>query len=310
VIHIHNGDITATVAQRSGIPGRHVSFRESLIAGPVPRDVDVESRARFLSSGYGENLLRVRNDLLEQERTLDAAMKQDEIVLWFEHDLFCLVHLLKMLNRFGSHPRLTLVWCPRPLADQEELPILFESRSAVAPAMLTLAREAWGAYTSPDPLSLNRIVKDAAGDFPFLRDGMTLHASRFPSTRNGLGAVESRLLDTIAAGAADFATIFKHFDPEPPRFGFGDAEILRVLRGLASRSVPLLTVAGDEPGTLPPKALFALTPVAETVLGGAVDFIAMDDPDEWLGGVHLTRENVWRWDLQRREIVASRPAVS
>jgi hypothetical protein len=35
MIHIHNGDVVAVRARRSSIPGEHLSFRESLVTGPV-----------------------------------------------------------------------------------------------------------------------------------------------------------------------------------------------------------------------------------------------------------------------------------
>ena len=302
MIHIHNGEVVAEAAKRSGIDGEHLPFREALAVGPVPRGVDVETRARFLSDGYHENLLRVRNGLLDQERALDAAMDHDEVVLWFEHDLFCLVNLLKLLERFATHRRLTLVWCPEPLSG-EDLPMRFESRAAVTAMMIELARKAWSAYTSPDPRELNGLVHDDARDFPFLRDAMTLHAARFPSTLNGLGNVEQRLLEAIGLGVADFISVFSRFDPEPPRLGFGDTEAKRVLRLLASQPVPLVTIT-EEAG-VPSKALFARTEVAENVLRGDADAVIVNDPDEWIGGVRITRENLWRWDADRREIVAS-----
>jgi len=302
MIHIHNGDVVCEAARRIGIAGEHLPFRETLATGPVPRDVDIETRARFIGAAHQEHLLRVRNGLISQERALDEAMSQDEIVLWFEHDLFCLANLLKLLDRFGSHRRLTLVWCPEPLSN-EDLVMRFESRAAVTPMMVKIAREAWSAYTSPDPTPLNRLIREEWRDFPFLRDGMTLHASRFPSTLNGLGVVEQRILDIIGIGSADFHYVFGRFDSSPPRLGFGDSEVLRVLRVLSSLSVPLLTMT-EEPG-MPPKAFFARTPAAENVLRGEIDYLTVNEPDYWLGGVHLTRENVWRWDADRREIVAS-----
>ncbi len=106
MLHIHNGDSVATTARRANLPGRHLPFRESMIAGPVraslPQHEWIEERARFLADNYGEKLLRVRNELLEQEHAIDEARHEDEVVLWFEHDLFCLVHLLYLLNRLAK----------------------------------------------------------------------------------------------------------------------------------------------------------------------------------------------------------------
>jgi len=297
LIHIHNGDVVAHAAKRAEIPGEHLTFRETLVTGAVvPGDDWIETRARAIAEAHGQDLLRVRTDLLEQEQALDAAAASEgEIVLWFEHDLFCLVHLLYLLNRFGD-AQLSLVWCPQPISENDDrgLHLLYESRAAVTPGMAKAAREAWQDYTSSEPASLNRWLDADTPDFPFLREGLTLHASRFPSLTNGLGAVERRLLTHIAAGFNDFATIFDHLNDEVPRFGFGDTEIFRTVRALANRAVPLINLTGDLP-----KAICTITPMGENVVQGAVDDLTINDPDLWLGGAHVTKGSVWRWDGQR-----------
>ena len=105
MIHIHNGDSTAATARRADIPGRHIAFRETLVTGPARVGLSqhdwIEERARFLSENYDQNLLRTRTELLDQEQALDNARREDEAVLWFEHDLFCLINFLYLLCRLG-----------------------------------------------------------------------------------------------------------------------------------------------------------------------------------------------------------------
>ena len=293
MIHIHNGDVVAAAARRAEIPGEHVAYHESLVTGPVvPGDDWIEVRAQTLAETHGHDLLRVRTDLLEQEQLLDGAPSRGEIVLWFEHDLYCLVHLVHLLQRFGTDANLSLVWCPFPLTENEErgLHLLYESREAVGPEMVSTAHKVWRAYTSPDPTALNEWLRRDTPDFPFLREGIALHASRFPSDTNGLGAIEQRALTHIANGFTDFPTLFEHINSEVPRFGFGDSEVFRHLKLLANRPVPLITLNGDLP-----KAICTITPAGENVLRGTVDDLAINDPDLWLGGAHLTRDAQWRW---------------
>jgi hypothetical protein len=314
MIHLHNGDIVATAARRVGVPGRHVAYRETLISGPVRPNLGtqewIEERARFLADQYGENLLRVRNELLEQEQMLDRAREEEEVVLWFEHDLFCLINLLYLLSRLTKIRRLSLIWSAHPLGTMEDEEIFkqFDSRYAVAPSMMNAATLAWRAYTSEDAMDLNRMLDADFVDFPFLREGFLLHASRFPSLRNGLGEVEQRALAGIDLGATDFASLFTRFDQVPPRYGFGDGEFLRHLRRLAICAVPMITITEAENET-PPKALFTLTPAGKNVLDAKVDFIDLNNAGFWLGGAHLTRAKMWRWDGERRQIV-SQPAAS
>lgn len=303
MINIHNGDAMAIAARRAGLPGEHVPFREALVVGPVPASGEwLAVRARFLA-GNGEDLLRVSHSLFEQEQALNsAADSDDEVVLWFEHDLFCLVNFLYLLQRFRNR-KLSYVWCSDVLINREpdELLRLSNSRAWVTPSMFDIAARAWGAYASPDPRLLNDVMMSAGNEIAFLREGLRLHGSRFPSTRNGLGSVENRILQLIASGAADFAMLFPRFDETPPRFGFGDTQILDALRALASRAVPLITMS--QSAEVPPKATFAITPAGENVMNASVDDIAVNDPDDWLGGVHLTKENLWRWDESRGEVI-------
>ena len=296
MIHIHNGDVVAALARRVGIPGEHLAYRESLVTGPVvPGEEWIETRAQTLAAASGVDLLRARTDVVEQEQVLDRARDEDEIVLWFEHDLYCLVHLLYLLQRFAGSP-LSLVWSPEPLGNEEDhsLIAMFESRAAVSPEMRATAARVWEAYTGSDAEALNEWVGRETVDFPFLGQGMALHASRFPSTSNGIGAVEQRALDHIAAGFNDFGAIFEHINAEIPRFGFGDSEVFRQLRAMSTRAVPLITINGE-----PPKALCMITAAGEDVLRGRADDIALNGADLWLGGVHLTKENLFRWDGQR-----------
>ncbi len=293
MIHIHNGDVVAALARRSDIPGEHLPYRETLVTGPViPGPQWIETRARSIADGHDEDLLRVRTGLLEQELALDNARSASEVVLWFEHDLYCLVHLVYLLQRLAP-ARLSLVWCGTPLGEQDEreLHLLFDSRAAVTPAITKIASAVWRAYASQDPTALNEWITRDTPDFPFLREGLALHASRFPSLTNGLGAIEQRALGHIAAGFTEFGTLFDRLNVENSRFGFGDSEIFRILRSLAWRAVPLITLTGD-----PPKALCAITPAGEKVLRGEVDDTKINDPDLWLGGAHVTREQTWRFD--------------
>ncbi|HET7705027.1 MAG TPA: DUF1835 domain-containing protein [Thermoanaerobaculia bacterium] len=294
MIHIHNGDITAAMARKAGFAGDHIAFREALIGGPVREGDDwIANRARFLSEGHGQDLLRTSNALFEQEQMLAATATQDEIVLWFEHDLFCLIHLLYVLQRVPA-AKTYLVWHDHPIGElkPEEMWRVYQRRGAVTADMIAIARDAWKAYTAEDPRGLQALIAKNPREFPFLSEGLALHASRFPSTRTGLGIVDQRILEFIAEGSLDFEALFNRFSRAQPRFGLGDSEILRHLRGLATRRVPLVTLL-EAAGTT--NAALGITEQGVAVLAGADD-IAVNGIDLWLGGVHVTKDNLWRWD--------------
>ena len=301
MIHIHNGDITASMARKAGLTGEHVAFHEALVAGPVVEDENwIATRSRFLSEAHRHDLLRTSNMLFEQEQMLAASNDHDEVVLWFEHDLFCLIHLLYVMRRVPI-AKTYLVWHDHALGElkPEELWRVYQRRGALTADMAAVAQAAWNAYTAPEPYELNALIARNAREFPFLSEGLALHAARFPSTRNGLGIVEQRILEFIAEGAADFEALFNRFSRAQPRIGFGDSEIMRHLRDLAARRLPLVTLL-EAAGTT--NAAVGITEQGLATLGGADD-IAVNGIDLWLGGVHLTPERLWRWDPQRAEVV-------
>ncbi|HEV2884725.1 MAG TPA: hypothetical protein VGW36_07705, partial [Pyrinomonadaceae bacterium] len=63
----------------------------------------------------------------------------------------------------------------------------------------------------------------------------------------------------------------------------------------------LLSPGGtNERGPLTPefvsKATFSITETGKRVLKSEKDFVSLNGLDQWLGGVHLRPDNMWRWD--------------
>ncbi len=106
MFHIHNGDSTANTLREFGFPGDHVAFQEVLMAGPTPASLSgdewLDVRAKFLSKEYDLKLDDCKSDLLKQEATLQRFSEYDEIILWFEHDLFCQINLIYLLDWFSK----------------------------------------------------------------------------------------------------------------------------------------------------------------------------------------------------------------
>lgn len=103
ILHLTNGDSARVLMERAGIPGTVIVWREVLHDGPVPAGLSAaelrEVRAEFIEGqGYvsSEEALR---DLALRDRCLEEASERDELVLWFEHDLFDQLQLLQILDR-------------------------------------------------------------------------------------------------------------------------------------------------------------------------------------------------------------------
>src|SRR5437016_13923647 len=107
MLHIQNGDSAAGTAKKTDIPGEHLAWREALVCGPAAGGLSEEEfrsvRARHLADAYGGGLEKCENDLRAQEETLSRFSDHEEVVLWFEHDLFCQIQLIYLLDWFSRH---------------------------------------------------------------------------------------------------------------------------------------------------------------------------------------------------------------
>ena len=330
MLHIHNGDSAADSAKQSSLTGEHVAWRESLITGPTPRGLsDSEwrtARSSHLSEAYGVDIQECQRGLLNQEETLAAFSEHHEVVLWFEHDLFCQLHLLYLLDWFSRRAlgktKLSLI-CIREFPGRknfrglgeltpDELASLFPGRRQVTQSQLGLATAAWQAYCSAYPTDIEELLKTDTSALPFLDRALRAHLERFPSTKNGLGRIESRALQLIHDGLDRFNDLFPKFGAAEPVYGLGDAQFCLALRQMSAASQPLIKIKGTvneeiNPQVLTPdivqRAKLELTELGQSVRKDEADFVVLNRIDLWLGGVHLSTLNVWRWDEQSRGLV-------
>ena len=326
MLHIHNGESTAGTLREFGFPGDHFAFNEVLMCGPTPAGLSQDDwlalRAKFLADEYELELEDAQRDLRNQEQTLDSISEHAEVVLWFEHDLFCQINLIYLLERLSrcqsAAPRLSLICIGGyPGIDDfrglgqltgEQLASLFDDRHEISESELKTAARAWAAYRSSDPRAIANLLNEDTSSMPFLQQALTLHLARFPSVRNGLGRIENRALELIARGPIDFKSLFPIFAKTEHVYGLGDSQLWRELNRLSDSSNPVINVSGfdDKGGAFNSnqfhQARLELTETGRAVLAGEQDFLELNRVDYWLGGVHLVDGNSWRWDDHRETI--------
>lgn len=328
MLHIHNGDSSAGTAKKSNIPGEHLAWREALVCGPTPGGLSGPEfrglRARHLAEAYGIKVEKCEKDLRAQEAALSGFSEHEEVVLWFEHDLFCQVHLIYLLNWFAqrelTETKLSLISVGefpgvegfRGLGqlNEEQLASLFPQRQEVSQSQLQLGSKTWHAYSSPDPAELSSLLDTDLSAIPFLKRALSKHLQRFPSTTNGLGRIENAGLELIAKGYGKFKSLFPAFARRESEYGFGDAQLYLEMKRLADASTPLLTLSNAARGaTNDPAQIFLssfeITEHGKAVLEGNEDFVRRNGIDQWLGGVHLEgNEAGWRWEMEAQELLA------
>jgi hypothetical protein len=328
MLHVHNGDSTAGTARKAAIPGEHLAWREALVCGPAPAGLSPEEfrrvRADHLASTYGVGLGKCVLQLRDQEAALSAFADHEEVILWFEHDLFCQVQLIYLLDWFSrrelGQTKLSLIHVGefpgvesfRGLGqlNEEQLASLFPERQEVSAAQLQLGSLAWQAYCSANPADLLSLLNADLSAIPFLDRALRKHLQRFPSTENGLGKIGNVGLDLIARGYRNFRSLFPAFANQEAEYGFGDSQLYCELKQLAQAPTPLLTLSSTVNGAATDSAemllsTFVLTEVGRAVLDREDDFVRRNGIDSWLGGVHLKGdESDYRWEEAAQQLLA------
>lgn len=327
MLHIHNGDSSAGTLKESKLAGEHFAFREALIAGPTPQGLSNEEwlrvRAEFLADDYAQDFLECHDDLSQQQKALANLDTHEEVILWFEHDCFCQLHLIYLLQQLAAiHlPRTALsLICINEFPGREdfrglgelsseEMTSLFDKRAAVSEAQKHLAQRAWQAYCSATPEALVRLLQQDTAALPFLRAALQKHLARFPSTQNGLGLIENRALQLLRDGRKNFSELFPAFTRLEPLYGLGDAQFWNILKRLAQATEPALSIEIEAVGRAMPSDAFLQAPLritgfGEEVLAGNRDFIRTNGINQWLGGVHLSADQLWRWQPESQTLLS------
>lgn len=226
----------------------------------------------------------------------DAAVAgwndHDAMVLWFEHDLYdqlLLIRLLSMLPPEAGR-KVSLVCTDTylgPLAP-DQFPALFERRRPITVEQIALAARAWHAFGADTPYPIAAVMAGDTAALPHLAPALRRLIEEYPSDREGLARSERQILQAIEDGARTGSDAFTACARMEEAMFMGDTTFWSLAERLARGPAPLMTTGTSirEP--------VALTSAGRRVLGGGADAIELNGIDRWLGGVHLTPSTLWR----------------
>jgi hypothetical protein len=315
MLHIVNGDATVARLGPAALPGDMLVWRDILIEGPVDAALGIDAlavrRATWLARRLGIPADHYVANGQAQAEGLARALTHDEIVLWFEHDLYCVAnlgHLAAWLRRVRGGQRVSLVFPPSPLGMTEPaaLAALFRARGAFTDDAIAHAATWWDAYAGTNPRALHALP---AGPLPFLDVAARLHCERFPSARTGLGVVETVALSLLDGAPRPLRDLFRaaQEDARMRAHGMTDLQFASYVDTLADGPAPLVTITGTRGADELRGRDVAITVEGRAVRDGVRDRLGAQPLDWWLGGVHLEGRAVpWRWDPATGHIVDTR----
>lgn len=283
--------------KKAGVLGTHVAWRDALNEGPVPAGLSLEQtsaiRTRYLAErGYG-NPIKLIHDFSRRDAELRRAEDFDEVVLWFEHDLYDQLQLLQALTSLEELDldpgRVSVVQCDHYLANMtvDEIFPLFPKRRTATPAVFKSARRSWQRFTSDSPADLYAAAGEDAIGLPFLRVALQRLCEEYPWKRDGLSRSQRQALYSVAQGRARAEELFQRAQAREEAYFLGERVFAKMLEELAAGEAALVE---EEDGTL------VTTALGRRVLAGDADWLEEHSIDRWIGGVHLVSEHVTRWD--------------
>jgi hypothetical protein len=303
-LHITNGDSALYLWKKAGLLGTHVAWRDMLHDGPVLGDRPLEAmsviRASFLAhEGYG-NAIRINREFERRDAAMRKAAEFDEVVLWFEHDLYDQLQLLQILSVVremglgaGTVQLINSEHYLGTLTTDEALALLPKRRSLTS-AVAAGAHRAWLAFTGSDPAALRAACDETYPGLPFMQSGLQRLCEEFPAVENGLSRTQRQILEAVAQGARDDDEVFKRSQGREDAAFLGEAACLKKLAELRADPAPL--VAQLEDGYVP-------TVLGRRVLAGDADWLEFQPLERYIGGMHLETTHHWRWDEEARTFV-------
>lgn len=244
ILHILNGDSTHTIFEKSSLPGDVVIWREMLCEGAVVNDVGSDQfwkeRYSYFANELGIEKLDYFDKTIKEIIRLEDVSNYNEVVLWFEYDLFCQVNLMALcsylLKSYRKDVKYYLVCTGKEkeksqlqtLADYlpNEYQNLYQKKTKLSRNDLLFAQNVWETYVLNDIDTLKDFNFDKNKKFIYLQDAINQHIQRF-HTEIGLNQIDKTILAFINSGIYDKKDLIKtllYWQKEETVYGFGDLQ--------------------------------------------------------------------------------------
>ncbi|MGX5818765.1 hypothetical protein ACWKWU_11250 [Chitinophaga lutea] len=305
MLHVLNGDATREVFEKSGISGEVAVWREMLCEGRTPDTDEIPrfftERAAYLQEEYGIDAKTYLHSIRQDAALLLHPEQYNEIVLWFEFDLFCQVNLIFLMSYLRQQPaplpKVTIVQLDEHpevpnfrglgMLQPQHFPPLFEKREELSDDDWAFATETWHAYRKGDVQALELLSGRKSSHMPYLGRALQAHLQRLPALGNGLNVIERFFLDRLALGKLPDRDLYYQFWNDFKIYGFGDFQLDHYVQQLQRAGV--IEKEGDR---------LVLTSLGREVLENEENYQAFANlQTQYLGGLPL-EHTPWRWDTE------------
>ena len=301
ILNIVNGDTCIDIMKRAGVTGDFLPWRDFLHEGPVPPNLTLDElskvRANFIAQ-YGVGAFKdIYSAFKQRDRVLKSFRDYEKITLWFEHDLYDQLQLIQILSWFEGEDlkdiELTLISTNEYLGESSELKIrkFLQYEINVSQEHMNLAKEAWHIFKLPTPIQWFELLNRPTSILPYLKAAILRMLEEYPNTRSGLSRSEYQALLIISNGITEPLDIFKKYQSFEERKFMGDVTFFKILEQFKESKV----IESSDDG-------LQITPLGKKLLNGKENWVELTDFHRFIGGVELTKENLWCWDSEEKTV--------
>lgn len=165
---------------------------------------------------------------------IKATPNKNDIILWFEKDLFCQVNFWFLLDYIETHKLKNTLYLVLPSKNpygfgglsKAELTICYQNKIKLT--KLPVLNQLWKAYQAEDLILLQELANELESEYPFIKTAVNAHLDRIP-TKHSLGKPKETLKQIIKElNTTDFGKVFQEFCKREAIYGFGDLQVKRM----------------------------------------------------------------------------------
>lgn len=322
ILHIVPGHSAAGSLKQALRIGRGeiLIFEDSLEGGPIKDFTSLDewsSMRKSYWSSFTEGLEDYPEALSlsvsDRENCLPYLQQAEEIVLWvgaalreqlllaFIFRLFQCYQIdfgkLKLIEAYRVKGKDGAYWTSWGIGElnPDQLLALFlegEKRSLTQKEKNEL-QQVWSAVTSSRPEGLMEYHGLSNPCFLQLHQDMLYMMRRYPDKRTGLNFHESQLLHYCVEKGPSATRIIGYTMGYSEHDRTGDMELFHWLKELGNENLPYpaLKLTGNLSNLRETEA--RLTEIGQKFMNGEANYTKLNKIDYWVGGVHLTSENLW-----------------
>lgn len=240
IYHVLPGDAQVETFKETKATGEIIVCREALIEG----DLKAESledfwqvREDYFSRHYPDSEISYAENVKSEFEKLLNVSSDDEVNLWFEHELFCQSNLwfcLSLLSETDAQ-----VYRVAPIVENEndlwkgfgglsaeEVEKCFAQRIKLSKEDVEFGKQLWEHFQLK---SFDFIDFEKAKNFPHLKE--VCEAAAEIESRP-----EARMREILETGETDFGKVFEKFREAEGVYGFGDSQVRKIYESFSANS--------------------------------------------------------------------------